>query len=311
MQTWGGAKRVPWTDPRIRDDPRAIAALAKERAAQDEFGDMEDDLPIDDPTEGMDIDGELPNLGALIPHNPGQGGRGRERDEGGATDGRNVRPRTGDMTDVGGGGPGDGDVEMAARIGGSAGPNSVSKETPISNYPSLTYGLQETHTTILPWVGWFAAAGLDKEAPLQLRLRMNTPWDMVDATMGAIGATDGARLTTKSFYNRGVDQEGRIPSSGGVRFPVEFTDNTTIVNERPQWREFWAKLYDYYTVLGCEYEIHMFNPISVKKVQLMTVPDKTISAVVYPAQIVPIDTGFFTMFRFACPGLYVPLITAR
>lgn len=286
-------KQVPFTDPRIANDPRTIAWVTGQtrQGTDDEFGHMDDDLPLDDPTENMDVDGEdLPDLGALIPGNTG--GRGRPRDEGGSTDGRNVRPRTGDMTDVGGGGR-DGDVEMAARIGGSAGPNSVSKETPISNYPSLTYGLQETHTTILPWVGWFAAAGLDKDAPLQLRLRMNTPWDMVDATMGALGVTDGARLTTKSFYNRGVDQDGRIPSSGGVRFPVEFTDNSTIVNERPQWREFWAKLYDYYTVLGCEYEIHMFNPISVKKVQLMIVPEKTISTVVYPAQIVPVDTGFF------------------
>ena len=42
----------------------------------------------------------------------------------------------------------------AARTSGTSGNNNVSKETPISTYPSLTYGLQETHTTILPWTGW-------------------------------------------------------------------------------------------------------------------------------------------------------------
>ena len=49
---------------------------------------------------------------------------------------------------------GDGNVNMMAARSGAAsgGPGGgVSKETPISNYPSLSYGIQETHTTILPW----------------------------------------------------------------------------------------------------------------------------------------------------------------
>ena len=49
-----------------------------------------------------------------------------------------------------------GDPEpAAARASASSGGNQVSKETQISIPPTLTYGLQETHTTILPWRCWF------------------------------------------------------------------------------------------------------------------------------------------------------------
>ena len=201
------------------------------------------------------------------------------------------------MTDPGNRGTRDGDdVNMeAARIGGGGGPGGgVSKETPVSPYPSLSYGLQETHTTILPWTGWLTAGGLDNDTPLQLRIRMNSPWDFLDMATGDVGTTDGAQLTTKAFYNRKIDTDNRYATSNGPqRYPVEFGNNTTTANERPQWREYWAKLYDYYTVLGCEYEIHLFNPVEVKQIRPMLMPTKTIAAVVYPSSIWPIDCGWY------------------
>ena len=112
----------------------------------------------------------------------------------------------------------DGDPEPpteSALVARGSGPgNTVSKETPISPYPSLSYGLQETHTTILPWVGWLTAAGIDKGVPLQLPIRMNSPYDMLPVTTTTIGATDGARLTTKGFYIRNLDQDGRVGVAG-------------------------------------------------------------------------------------------------
>lgn len=206
-------KPISPTDPRIASDPRSkawaehLAAAAGKRPgipvtrdAEDEFGDMTDD----DPTAGMEIDDldHLPDkgLGDLIPDSTKRGTK-RTREEAGLPI---------DM---------DGDPEpptesaMVARGAGPGG-NTVSKETPISPYPSLSYGLQETHTTILPWVGWLTAAGLDKGVPLQLPIRMNSPYDMLPITTTTIGGTDGARLTTKGLYIRNLDQDGRVGTSG-------------------------------------------------------------------------------------------------
>ena len=51
-----------------------------------------------------------------------------------------------------------GDEPMALARIGNGGMNSVSKETPISSYPNLSYGLPETHTTIIPWTGWITSS---------------------------------------------------------------------------------------------------------------------------------------------------------
>lgn len=147
----------------------------------------------------------------------------------------------------------------AARAGGGGGPNPVSKETPVSSYPSLTYGVQETHTTILPWVFWCGLA-LDRSAttPQQLKIRLNSIYDMIDNTIVA-GPADDTIFGTPGFMTKKVGFNGKTPISGNT-FPVVPTaaNSTT---ERSQWRDYWAQLYQYYTVLGCEYEVIMVNPI--------------------------------------------------
>lgn len=154
----------------------------------------------------------------------------------------------------------DQDVEMAqARSGPGGGNSMVSKETPVI-LATPSYGLQETHTTILPWSGWLTVAGLTKTTPAQLKIRMNTPYDMLDVTTQAL-PTDGALPTTKGFYTSPLNGTGRYDNSAFCAYPEEFTDNTTQATERPSWREYWSKLYDYYTVLGCEYEIILHNPM--------------------------------------------------
>ena len=169
----------------------------------------------------------------------------------------------------------DQDVEMEqqrigtaalARAGGGPG-NTPSKETPISPYPNLSYGLQETHTTVLPWVGWLSVA-VDKSThePIQLKIRMNTPYDMLDVTMQSEPAA-GAAYSTPGFYAHpsGIQTSGADAGKGGkgpsgVTYPRQFTAATTQATEKPAWRDFWGSLYDYYTVLGCEYEITIHNP---------------------------------------------------
>ena len=150
--------------------------------------------------------------------------------------------------------------EAAARSGGGGGgPQGLSKETPISNYPSLNYGLQETHTTILPYVTWLTLA-LDKNAttPIQLKVRTNSIYDMLDIAIVTPPADDTI-FSGAGFTNKKVGFNGKSPYSGNA-YPVVPTVGTT-ATERPQWRDYWAQIYQYYTVLGCEYEIIHVNPI--------------------------------------------------
>ena len=83
---------------------------------------------------------------------------------------------------------------------------------------------------------------------------MNAPWDMLDVKMEATSTAAG-------FANY-LQRPNLTPGTGwGQSFPETFTANATEATERPAWREYWVQLYDYYTVLGCEYEIIIKNPI--------------------------------------------------
>lgn len=151
-----------------------------------------------------------------------------------------------------------GEMSLMA-TGGGGGPNAQSKETPISNPSSITYGLQETHTTILPWTGWLSAQLLDYEAPVQLPIRCNAVSDMIPITTQTDPAA-GSGYTTKGLY-------GSKGSSAGGRshfpFPATFGSASTDTTERPAWRNYWFEIYDYYTVVKCHYEIIVENPMAL------------------------------------------------
>lgn len=151
------------------------------------------------------------------------------------------------------------EAATALRAGGGGPGPQVSKETPISSYPSISYGLQETHTTILPYVTWCTLA-IDKNAttPIQLKVRLNSVYDMLDIAIVAAPADDTI-FSGPGFTNKKVGFNGRSPISGNG-YPVVPSTGTS-ATERPQWRDYWAQIYQYYTVLGCEYEIIHVNPI--------------------------------------------------
>lgn len=143
-----------------------------------------------------------------------------------------------------------------ARAGtASSGGNTVSKETPISIYPTLQYGLPETHTCVLPWTGWCTMVMDDtKNVPTILRINMNRP---VNYVTGVIGIAAGTVFPGSGIYNRPAAIGGN--SSGRTAYPEPLTIDTVGVNytQRPQWGQWYAKQYEYYTVLGTEYEIVM------------------------------------------------------
>lgn len=149
----------------------------------------------------------------------------------------------------------------AARASSGGAGNPVSKETEVSTYPNLSYGLPETHTCILPWTGWLSVAKLKTSTPVQIRIRMNSPADMLDCS-----TNDSSIALTQGIYNQPIKEDGTLATTtdnDGVSFPETFTSlSSTDTKERPAWRAYFGSLYEYYTVLGCEYKITINNPVS-------------------------------------------------
>lgn len=152
-----------------------------------------------------------------------------------------------------------GDQQLeAARFGGGGGDNPQSKETPITRAPSISYGLPNTHTTIIPWNFWFGMAHIGNPQtipPPKLSFRLNSIDDIVETALSTIAA--GGSIVNGVF---------NVPVSGGtVRaatnpavFPRTITNGVS-ATERAFWVQYWKDIYEYYTVLGCEYKITANN----------------------------------------------------
>lgn len=183
----------------------------------------------------------VPDISDLIPENS-----------------RNVRPRME---------PTPAPTTEAARAGAAPatrGGSQVAKETPISYYPSLNYGLPETQTVVLPWVGWCTMAvkrdrtvtsGVSNDKPVVLRIRLNQPGVYIPQTIAT--TTLGGAFSNKGIYNVPADQG---QDAAAYNYPSVLNVNGT--GQTPQWLTWYGKQYEWYTVLSTEYEIVMVNPIS-------------------------------------------------
>ena len=117
---------------------------------------------------------------------------------------------------------------------------------------------------------------------------------MLDVIM-ADYPTDATLSSTKGFYNKPFNSLGRMNTSSSLDFPEKFTNNATEATERPAWREYWAKLYEYYTVLGCEYEIIIHNPINVQQTEMALMAMSNGSTGTLGANLVGQPAGYSTM----------------
>ena len=144
-------------------------------------------------------------------------------------------------------------ASMSMARSSAGGSNMPSKETPISIYPTLTYGEQDTHTTILPFTGWFTAAPLDNTAPCTLKIRCNAPFNMINGTPAyTVNANGNAAFTKGITSNRPAKQSGETAFN---QYPIATTSQHSAA-----WTETWFRKYQYYTVLKCHIKITMVNP---------------------------------------------------
>ena len=133
----------------------------------------------------------------------------------------------------------------------SGGESKGSQETRIT-YQRPQYGLSETTTQILPSTTYFSIiTPTSSQTMTKFQFRLTSLLDSI--ITGLVDPAPGAS------YAAGVYDVPMITGSTGVftnplrSFPSTATDNF-------QWRNWFSKMYQYYTVLGCEWEITMYNP---------------------------------------------------
>lgn len=129
--------------------------------------------------------------------------------------------------------------------------SQVSKETPISIPPTITYGLQDTHTTIIPCVFYISFPHVQLNDTRALKLRLNS-YENILMDTSVIFANPLPANNYFGYWNRRCDDSLQTPSTAtGRQFPVELGSTSPT----PWYSDYYKKLYKYYTVLNTEYEI--------------------------------------------------------
>lgn len=160
-------------------------------------------------------------------------------------------------------------MAMAAPPGSIADTSGRTSETAVSIPPTITYGLQETHTTVLPVIFWCSAVNLTPSSPLTLGIRLNSIYDIVET--GTILNSYTANSTC--FINRKVMDKSYpndILTANMATTLQAYPHTYTAASAQPWYRQYYEEIYKHYTVLGCEYEIIYFNPRAGGRHNLVT-----------------------------------------
>lgn len=155
-----------------------------------------------------------------------------------------------------------GDVVMRD-TDGSEGHGKTSGETPLSKLQPH-YGLPQAVNAVLPVQLYYSQLGVTDYTSTvsSTRIRMNSIYDMMVDSLTT--PTTGTDYTSGRYSVKVIDATDPIGKSGaGAKtwgaslwpFPVTGTGSS----EKPQWREWYNKMYDYYHVLGVEYEVTIQN----------------------------------------------------
>jgi len=157
-----------------------------------------------------------------------------------------------DSTIIDNGGDGQDPTPQALMASGNVGASAQSRETMITNPPTIEYGLPYTHTTILPSLSWCSAGLLSSENSRTISLRMNSFFDILSTN----GHTIASTVTNDNLYRKMFNREDyTLGDARGNAIPNDQWGSGL----QCQWQEYYTKLYKYYTVLGCEYEITIQN----------------------------------------------------
>lgn len=150
----------------------------------------------------------------------------------------------------------------ATRTNPPVGGASVTDETPITNQRP-TYGIPNTHTTVLPYTAYFSVVGPKdfSAVPQFIEFSLDNYLNVVRTPISAKPNT-GVLPTQPGVYNGPVPMPDNYWSTAGS-FPTTLSSENDVSGadyaERPQWAQYFEKFYQFYTVLGVQYEFHFCN----------------------------------------------------
>ena len=137
--------------------------------------------------------------------------------------------------------------------GGSQPAKKGSQETAITPQRPH-YGLPETITQVIPSIFYFSAvADPNKDVMQYAQFRLTSATDqMISALSTPVANAD----YSKGLYNM------MLPVSNAVKWGNPHVQDfpTTGAPDQSQWRDYFHKMYQYYRVLGVEYEFTIQNP---------------------------------------------------
>lgn len=144
----------------------------------------------------------------------------------------------------------------AATTATSSGRSNGTHETPVTIPPQVPYGMFNTHTCWIPITFWLNARKYTNTVAANLFLRMDKPKQPITNTL--VTGTNGGINVNK--INPGTMNNTQEP------FPRTLSTTPTLT---PQWWDIFSKLYEFYTVLGCQYEIFVQNANQENSNQLL------------------------------------------
>lgn len=145
----------------------------------------------------------------------------------------------------------------AARESGSTGAKRGVKETPVVWRQQPRFGLPETVTQVLTVNNQFCMAVSRSNTNTRYQMRLTSTFDHAITNLAT--PTFSSAIQVGVFDRKFPHQlSNNWPADGvGVQWPT----GTSVNTDGLQWRNWFHKMYQYYHVLGCEYEITMMNPV--------------------------------------------------
>lgn len=188
-----------------------------------------------------------------------------------------------------------------ARTGGTA--SHGSGETPISmNVPRELGVFTETRTTILPLKFGFSFNKINNSRGISdlnwVKIRMNSPYNILKDTT-FVAQTESAATSLGPSVNQanayGTNSNPLTSFQCGLTLPTGQTSSVSgsgvvaTAQIIPAWREWYAKMYEAYTVIETEYRVTFINPETTIGNRVVVYTEKDTYGSSSTGNVIPLD----------------------
>ena len=121
-----------------------------------------------------------------------------------------------------------------------------------------TYGLNNTHTAILPYNSFFSFWANANSGAVDLHLRLTDPRNIWVSTLNHLDTGTSSAMSSGPFYDRMIPAPGAVTTvANAFNYPEQMASTST--GSEACWWNYWSKLYRSFTVLGVEWELTIDN----------------------------------------------------